>query len=169
VFDDGRIDQMRAIHTAASAGYRRIAVTVNAFYGESYQEIRRLEKDLGVDIILAAICSTGVSEERARELTDYTDIGWACASYHVRKLGRLAILQLTYGIPVFVYTRKGLELIASYSDEHGAKRLENLDPGKQYILATDVGGERITVGRGYLYLASATLPVLKGKQPDPLR
>jgi putative methanogenesis marker protein 8 len=169
VFDDGRIDQLRAIRAAASAGYRRIAVTINAFYGESYRETRRLEEELGVDIILAAICSTGVSEERAQELTDYADIGWSCASHYVRKLGRRAILQLTYGIPVFVYSPKGLELIAAYSDQHGAKTLKNLDPGKQYILAWDVGGEKITVGKGYLYLAPATLPVLKGKPPDPLR
>lgn len=169
VFDDGRIDQLRAIRTAASQGYRRIAVTVNAFYGESYRETRRLEEDLGVDIVLAAICSTGVSRERAQELTDYADIGWSCASRHVRELGRSAILQLTYGIPVFVYSPKGLELIAAYSDEYGRERLKNLDPGKQYVLASDVGGERITVGNGYLYIAPATLPVIKGRQPEPLR
>lgn len=169
VFDDGRIDQLRAIRTAASQGYRRIAVTVNAFYGESYRETRGLEEDLGVDIVLAAICSTGVSRERAQELTDYADIGWSCASRHVRELGCSAILQLTYGIPVFVYSPKGLELIAAYSDEYGRERLKNLDPGKQYILASDVGGERITVGKGYLYIAPATLPVIKGRQPEPLR
>lgn len=169
VFDDGRIDQVRAVRTAASAGYRRIAVTVNAFYGESYQAIREIEEDLGIDIVLAAICSTGVSKARAQELTDFADIGWSCASLHVRKLGRSAILQLTYGIPVFVYSRKGLELVAAYSDESGAERLKNLDPDKHYILASDVAGERITVGRGYLYLAPATLPIAKRNQPDPLR
>jgi putative methanogenesis marker protein 8 len=169
VFDDGRIDQLRAIRTAASQGYRRIAVTVNAFYGESYRETRRLEEDLGVDIVLAAICSTGVSRERAQELTDYADMGWSCASRHVRELGRSAILQLTYGIPVFVYSPKGLELIAAYSDDYGRERLKNLDPGKQYVLASDVGGERVTVGNGYLYIARATLPVIKGGQPEPLR
>ena len=169
VFDDGCIDQRRAIRTAASAGYRRIAVTVNAFYGESYREIRRLEQDLGVDILLAAVCSTGVNEERAQELTRYADIGWSCASHFVREYGRSAILQLTYGIPVFVYSRKGLELMAAYSDESGAERLKNLEAGSQYILASDVKGEKITVGKGYLYLAPATLPVLKRKHPDPLR
>jgi putative methanogenesis marker protein 8 len=169
VFDDGRIDQLRAVRTAASAGYRRIAVTVNAFYGESYEEIRELESDLGIDITLAAICTTGVSPERAQELTSRADIGWACASLHVRKLSPAAILQLTYGIPIFVYTRRGLELIAAYSDESGAKTLKNLTPGRQYILASDVAGEKITVGRGYLYLAPATLPVLKRNQPAPLR
>ena len=169
VFDDGRIDQLRAVRTAASAGYSRIAVTVNAFYGESYREARGLEKELGVDVILAAVCSTGVSKQRAQELTDYADIGWSCASQYVRKLGRLAILQLTYGIPVFVYSGKGLELIAAYSDEYGARRLKNLDHGKQYILASDVAGERITVGKGYLGLAPAALPIIKRKHPDPLR
>ena len=144
-------------------------MTVNAFYGESYRQIRDLGKDLGIDITLAAICTTGVGEERARELTHYSDIGWACASLHVRRFGHLARLQLTYGIPVFVYSRKGLELIATYSNEAGTKTLRNLDPAKQYILASDVAGEKITVGRGYLYLAPATLPVLKRNQPDPLR
>jgi putative methanogenesis marker protein 8 len=169
VFDDARIDQIRAVRAAASAGYRRIAVTVNAFYGDSYREVRELERDLGADILLAAVCSTGVSEARAEELTRFSDIGWSCASDHVRRLGRLALLQLTYGIPVFVYTPKGLELVAAYSDEDGAARLKNLAPGTQYILASDVEGERISVGKGHLYLAPATLPVIKGRQPDPLR
>ena len=169
VFDDGRIDQIRAIGTAASAGYRRIAVTVNAFYGESYEEIRRLEVELKVDIMLAAVCSTGVDRERAQDLVRYADIGWSCASKHVRELGHLAILQLTYGIPIFVYSTEGLELIAAYSDEYGARRLRNLDPAGQYILASDVAGERIGMGKGYLYLAKAELPVIKGRHPDPLR
>jgi putative methanogenesis marker protein 8 len=169
VFDDACIDQVRAIRTAAAAGHRRIAVTVNAFYGESYREIRQLEEDLGIDIRLAAVCSTGIERARAREITEYGDIGWSCASLHVRELARSAILQLTYGIPVFVYSPKGLELLAAYSDEAGAARLKSLAPGKQYILATDVKGEKVGVGKGYLYLAEATLPVLKRNQPDPLR
>ena len=169
VFDDARIDQVRAIRTAASRGYRRIAVTVNAFYGERYPEIRDLEKELGVYIILAAICSTGVSREKAQELTDHSDIGWSCASYHVRDLGRLAVLQLTYGIPVFVYSRRGLELIAAFSDDNGAAKINSLDPDKQYILASDVSGERIAMGRGHLFLAPAALPVMKRKHPEPLR
>jgi len=169
VFDDARIDQSRAVRAAASAGYRKIAVTVNAFYGESYKDVRALEEELGVDITLAAVCSTGVSEERGDELTRYADIGWSCASGHVRSLARSAILQLTYGIPIFVYSPKGLELIAAYSDEQGAGRLKNLDPHVQYLLATDVAGEKIAVGKGYLYLARASLPVIKGRQPDPLR
>jgi putative methanogenesis marker protein 8 len=168
VFDDARIDQVRAIQAAVRAGYRRLAVTVNAFYGESYKEVRDLEAALGVDITLAAVCSTGVSLERARELTEYADIGWSCASGHVRDLGCRAILQLTYGIPVFIYTRKGLDLIAAYSDSDGGSRLRNLDPERQYLLASDVEGETITIGRNYLRLAPATLPVIKGKQPRPL-
>jgi putative methanogenesis marker protein 8 len=169
VFDDGRIDQMRSVRAAVSAGYRRIAVTVNAFYGESYSEIRDLEAAFGVDITLAAVCSTGVSEARAQELTDHADISWSCASGHVRDLGCRAILQLTYGIPVFIYTRKGLDLIAAYSDSAGASKLTNLDLEKQYLLASDIEGEKITIGKNYLRLAPATLPVIKGRQPRPLR
>jgi putative methanogenesis marker protein 8 len=169
VSDDARIDQVRAVRTAAAAGYRRIGVTVNAFYGESFHDIRGLEDELGIDIRLAAVCSTGVDRIRAEELTRYSDIGWSCASLHVRDLARSAILQLTYGIPVFIYTRKGLELLAAYSDEAGAETLKSLDPGRQYLLATDVRGERISVGKGHLYLAEAALPILKRNQPDPLR
>ena len=168
VYDDARIDQVRAIRRAVSAGYRRLAVTVNAYCGESYKQIRDLEASLGVDITLAAVCSTGVTMERARELTRYSDIGWACASGHVRDFGRDAILQLTYGIPVFIYSRRGLELIGAYSDEDGASRLRSLDPDKQYILASNVDGGRIAIGRNYLRLAPATLPVIKGRQPRPL-
>lgn len=169
VFDDGRIDQVRAIHAAAAAGYRRIAVTVNAFYGESYREVRGLEKSLGVDLFIAAVCSTGIDEKRAEEMAQYSDIAWSCASGHVRDLGRLAILQLTYGIPVFVYTLKGVGMLAGYSDDRGAGILNNLDPDKQYLMASDVHGERIAMGRGRLYIAPAKLPVLKRNQPEPLR
>jgi putative methanogenesis marker protein 8 len=169
VFDDARIDQIRALRTAASAGYRRIALTVNAFHGESYHEVRELESKLGIDLFLAAVCSTGVSEERARELTEYADIGWSCASLPVRKFGSQAMLQLTYGIPVFIYSQKGLELLAAYSDEEGSAALMGLEPGKQFLLASDVEGERIAIGKGHLYLSEAQLPVLKHKQPDPLR
>jgi putative methanogenesis marker protein 8 len=169
VFDDARIDQARAVRRAAEAGFRRIAVTVNAFYGESYREVRGLERELGIEITLAAVCSTGVSPERARELADSADIGWSCASRHVRDLGSSAILQLTYGIPIFVYTRRGLTLIAAYSDERGGENLKNLEADLQYILASDVKGEKINLGRGHLYLAPATLPVLNRNQPAPLR
>lgn len=169
VFDDARIDQARAVRAASAAGFNRIAVTVNGFYGESYKAVRGLEDELGIDIILAAVCTTGVSEERAGELTGHADIGWSCASGHVRGLARSALLQLTYGIPIFAYSRKGLELIAAYSDQQGADRLKSLNRRKQYLLATDVAGEKIAVGKGHLYLAEAALPVIKGRQPDPLR
>lgn len=168
VFDDGRIDQIRAVRTAASGGYRRIAVTVNAFYGESYRDIRELEGELGIDITLAAVCSTGVARDRAEELVRYSDIGWSCASGHVRDLGHSAIVQLTYGIPVFIYSARGLKLIAAYSDEEGAARLTSLNPRKQYILASDIEGDKISVGKGHLYLAEAALPVIRGRHPDPL-
>jgi hypothetical protein len=168
VSDDARIDQLRAIRKAASAGHRRMAVTVNAFYGESYRAVRELERELELRITLAAVCSTGIGRERAREIADFADIGWSCASSHVRSLGSRALVQLTYGIPVFVYTSRGLELIAAYSDPSGRPILKGLDTGGQYILASDVEGKEISVGRGRLYLAPAKLPVIKGKQPDPL-
>jgi putative methanogenesis marker protein 8 len=169
VFDDARIDQVRAVRAAASAGFRRIAVTVNGFYGDSYGEVRDLEAALGIEITLAAVCTTGVSDRRAEEITRYADIGWSCASGKIRKLGSSAILQLTYGIPVFIYTERGLALMAAYSDEQGAGTLLGLDQTKQYILATDVAGQEIAVGKGHLYLAPATLPVIRGRQPEPLR
>ena len=69
---------------------------------------------------------------------------------------------------MFVYSRKGVEVLAAYSDAAGAWTLKSLDPGRQYILATDVKGEKISVGKGHLYLAEATLPLLKRNQPVPL-
>ena len=75
VFDDARIDQVRAVRTAAASGHRRIGVTVNAFYGESFEAVRSLEAEIGIDIQLAAVCSTGVDRTRAEELTSYSDIG----------------------------------------------------------------------------------------------
>jgi putative methanogenesis marker protein 8 len=169
VFDDGRIDQVRAVRAAASAGYRRIAVTVNAFYGESYRGVRELEQRLGVEITVAAVCSTGVDRERARELTECADIGWSCASLHVRQYGHKALLQLTYGIPVFIYSLKGMNLLAAFSDKAGAEALGRLEPRRQYLLASDIEGDRIAMGNGHLYLAPAALPVMRAKHPAPLR
>ena len=75
-----------------------------------------------------------------------------------------------------IHIKKGDQVFVISGEYKGQKgrvltidREKNLQQDEQYILATDVAGEKIAVGKGHLYLARATLPVIKGRQPDPLR
>ena len=169
VFDDAGIDQVRGLKAAAGAGFRKIGLTVNICHGDSFRELRAVEKESGVSLMIAGICSTGSSLERAEEAVACSDIGWSCASRHMRKLSREARLQLTLGIPVFAYTDRGLEFLAAYSDEAGSKLIRDLDRDKQYLIATGKSGARIRLGKNTLLLRKSNLPVAGRNAPVPLR
>lgn len=169
VFDDGRIDQVRALSQALDAGYRRLMVTVNGFWGEAYAQLRRAAAAAGAELILAAVCNTGVSPARADEIAAHADLIWSCASRHLREHGARARLQLTCGIPVFVATAAGLEVLAAYSDAAGAEALRALDPAEQYLLAGGSEGVRLRLGERVLTLRPAPLPVGSRHAPRPLR
>jgi hypothetical protein len=97
----------------------------------------------------------------------------------MREFGKYSFLQITAGIPVFVFTSRGLALVIAYSDEQGAITLKALDRSKQYLLATTQSydskyfkGEAISLvalGNRKLYLFEATLPVPGKSTPEPLR
>jgi putative methanogenesis marker protein 8 len=114
--NSGAIDQKRGVIEAAKEGYRNIAVTVNAYQGESLNSIRALEKQYGVSLIILAICTTGISGDRISEIEKYADLVWACRSREVRNvLCVKAIEILSNAAPVYVLTQKGKIFIASYS------------------------------------------------------
>lgn len=169
LFDDAAIDQIRGLNAALNAGYKKIGITVNVCYGENFLEMRRTEKEKDVVLIIAGICSTGAGRRRAKEAAEHADLTWSCASKYMREFGRTALLQITHGIPVFVYTRKGLDLVAAYSDKAGASVIKSLKPGKQYMLAYGAGPCQVRLGENLLALKEAQLPVPGKHEPVPLR
>ncbi len=168
VFADAAIDQVRGLEAAAEAGYQRIAVTVNVRYGASFGALEACAQEAGVSVVLLGICATGATEARAREAVAGSDLAWSCASGPLRRLSDRARLQITHGIPIFVYTQTGLDFIADYADEAGAKTLRSLDPDRHYLLATGTGETPVTLGRRRLYLQASALPVAGRNAPEPL-
>ena len=169
LLDGARIDQAAGLRKAIAAGHRRIAVTVNGRFGERLADLRSLERDAGVAVTIAAVCTTGITEERADELVGASDLAWTCASRPMRERGSRARLQVTHGIPIFVYTPRGLELLAAYSDEAGAETLRSLDPHKRYLLASSGSDTRVRLGESILRLVETRLPVRSRNEPRPLR
>ena len=75
---------------------------------------------------------------------------------------------MTEGIPIFVYTTKGMELLAAYSDQAGAELLRTLPSDKQYLVAARGSGTRLLLGEMPLRLNEAVLPVRSENEPRPL-
>lgn len=168
VYDDAKIDQLRGLKRAIEEGYKRIIITVNGFSGENLQQLRKIEGDSQIHLIIAAICTTGINHSRAQEIVEYSDLSWACASKFMRECSAEAIVQITKAIPIFVYSQKGLEFIAQYADNDGAKKLRKLDAKKQYLLAASREGNKIYFGPAKLAITETELPVSGKKEPRPL-
>lgn len=163
-FKDASINQIKAAEEAARIGYKNFAVTVSGFMDEKLKAFQEIEAKYGVTIIIFLICSTGVGEERAEEVLEYADVVWSCASEEVRKIvGPKAILQITRKIPVFVLTKKGLNVVSGYSSD--MEIIRNLDSKKQYFIAGDCRGKKITMGKFETYLSEAKLPIRSNDEP----
>jgi len=164
VFQDGAISQIKAIKKAASLGYKNIAVTINASMDEPLDMIRKIESDLKISVTALAICTTGLNIDRIQEVGKYTDIVWSCASRKLRMIiGKKAIAQLSRKIPVFILTKKGLNLVSSYSSNENL--IKNLDLSKQYIITGDLKGKNLKMGIFNTYLNETMLPVRHKKEP----
>lgn len=169
LLDDARIDQVEGVRKAIAAGFRRIAVTVNARLGARLDEFRELERAAGVSVTVAAVCTTGIGAGRGNEVVTTSDLAWACASRQVREQATQAHIQVTQGIPVYIYTARGLDILVAYSDDAGARILRGLDPHKQYLLSHGSSdGVSIVLGRSRLRLHEARLPVRAVSEPVPL-
>jgi putative methanogenesis marker protein 8 len=163
-FADGTIDQAGASEKAARLGFKNIAVTINSCTDEPIAQFAEIEKKFGVSVTTFMVCATGVEKQRIQEMTRHSDVVWSCASGEVREtVGKSAVLQITRKIPVFVLTKKGLSVVSGYCGDETL--LRNLDTGRQYFIAGDCGGRKITMGRFKTYLREENLPVRSPDEP----
>ncbi len=110
VFDpsSAAIDPVGGVRKAAELGYKKIAVTVAD--PETAKNLRILETELGLDLIIIAVHVTGVSKEEAQGLLENSDIVISCASRYIRELAK-PLVQVAAAIPLFALTQKGKELV----------------------------------------------------------
>lgn len=161
---DADIDQIEGVRKAAEMGYAKIAVTVNASVGADIRDLRRIERQHGVSVCSLAVCTTGISAERARDVAGNFDIIWSCASGEARiYCGRAARLQVSRKIPVFVMTDKGLAVVNSYI--RGLDLSENMIPGRQYLIDAKPGGKSLRAGVLKAYLKEDVLPRRDKEEP----
>ena len=78
------IDPVAGVKKAAELGYKKIAVTVA--FAETAKELRKLEAELGLDLIIIGVHVTGLSKEAALTLLENADITTSCASKCIRDL-----------------------------------------------------------------------------------
>jgi putative methanogenesis marker protein 8 len=164
VIPGGKINQIEGVKIASQLGYRNIAVTVNGYSGENLSEIREIESIHNVSITILVVCTTGIGKKRILEIKKHADLVWSCGSEGIRNIiGKEAILQMSVIIPVFVLTRKGVNLVCSYFSD--CKTIMEIDTGRQYIISHVPRGEEIKVGNFKAYLRETKLPIRSKKEP----
>ncbi|MCC4768275.1 DUF2099 family protein [Methanosarcina sp. DH1] len=102
------IDPIGGVKKAAELGYKKIAVTTAD--SKTAKNLRQLEAELGLDLIVIAVHTTGVSKEEAQGLLENSDLVISCASKYIRELAK-PIVQVAAAIPLFALTKKGKELV----------------------------------------------------------
>jgi putative methanogenesis marker protein 8 len=102
------IDPVAGVKKAAELGFKKIAVTVAS--AEIAKELRKLEAELGLDLIVIGVHITGVSKEEALTLLQNVDVTTSCASKNVRDLAK-PLAQVGTAVPLFALTQKGKELV----------------------------------------------------------
>lgn len=165
--ETAHINQIEGIKRAVKLGKKKVIVTINGYIGENLRDIRQVGIDSNISVTSLVVCTTGVGQGRIEEIEEYADLVWSCASEKIRKrVGKKAILQLSTAIPVFVLSEKGLDLVASYSDNEQLIRELSLE--KQYLISGKHEGTKLKMGNFYSYLSEAKLPVRSESEPRPL-
>jgi putative methanogenesis marker protein 8 len=119
------IDPVAGVKKAAELGYKKIAVTVAV--AETAKELRELEAELGLDLIIIGVHVTGFCEEEARTLLENADITTSCASKCIRDLAK-PLAQVGTAVPLFALTQKGKELVIERAKEIKSPLLINTMP-----------------------------------------
>ncbi|MGA1796369.1 MAG: methanogenesis marker 8 protein [bacterium] len=162
--DTARIDQIAGLKRAAEKGFKKIAVTVNAFSDDDISAIPDIEREYGITAVSIMVCTTGVGRKRLEEMAQWADMVWSCASGELREhIGRVSILQISLSIPVFVLTQKGLDFTACYASDPDSIR--NLDPARHYLISNKFKGIQLTMGTMTTHLSEADLPVRSEREP----
>lgn len=104
---DAAIDQVAGARAAAKS-FRKFAVTVAD--AESAEQLRSLEDELGVRIMIIGVHLTGISEEDAGRLLSIADIVTSCASKYIREKAK-PLVQVGTAVPLFGLTEWGKELL----------------------------------------------------------
>ena len=120
-----KIDPVAGVKKAAELGYKKIAVTVAV--AETAKELRKLEAELGLDLIVIGVHVTGFSKEEALTLLENADITTSCASKKIRDLAK-PLAQVGTAVPLFALTQKGKELVIERSKEIKSPLLINTMP-----------------------------------------
>ncbi|MFZ3059733.1 MAG: methanogenesis marker 8 protein [Candidatus Methanoperedens sp.] len=102
------IDQVMGLRKACELGYKNIAVSVTA--PRDAGELRAIEKEYNVNLILIGAHLTGLKYGDAREFIEKMDIITGCASKTVRDLVK-PVLQAGTSVPMFAITQKGKEML----------------------------------------------------------
>ena len=106
------VNQVQAFEKAAAEGYRKIAVTIAGENAGDAAAIRALGDELGVNSVILAVHTTGITSSQAKALAENCDLVWSCASQAVREAaGKKALLQMGISIPVFALTPAGKRLL----------------------------------------------------------
>jgi putative methanogenesis marker protein 8 len=119
------IDPASGVRKAAELGYKKIAVTIAD--SKTAKEVREIEAESGLDLIVIAVHVTGVSKEEAQNLLENSDIVISCASKHIRELAK-PLVQVAAAIPLFALTQKGKELVVERAKDIESPILINIMP-----------------------------------------
>jgi putative methanogenesis marker protein 8 len=109
-----KIDPVAGVKKAAEIGYKNIAVTVTS--AEVAKGLRKIEAELGLNLIIIGVHATSISKEEALTLLKNVDITTSCASKNVRELAR-PLAQVGTAVPLFALTQKGKELVIERAKE----------------------------------------------------
>lgn len=120
-----KMDPIEGVKKAAGLGNKKIAVTVA--FAETAKELRKLEAELGLDLIIIGVHVTGLSKEEVQTLIENTDITTSCASKCVRDLVK-PLAQVGTAVPLFALTQKGKELVIERAKDITSPLLINTMP-----------------------------------------
>jgi hypothetical protein len=96
-------------------------------FAETAKELRELESELGLDLIIIGVHVTGLSKEEAQTLVENADITTSCASKCVREIVK-PLAQVGTAVPLFALTQKGKELVIERAKDIKSPLLINTMP-----------------------------------------
>jgi len=122
--EDAQIDQVRGARVAAEK-FSRFAVTVAD--ADTAEELRKLEREMDVRIMIIGVHLTGISAADARRLLAVADIVTSCASRNIREMAK-PLVQVGTAVPLFALTQWGKDLLVERAKEVTQPLLINTMP-----------------------------------------